>query len=93
MLQLAGIFSIACALADAHSQPPPLTDFIISTPSSYAFHSANLKQFPEHYPLYARLLGPGVVAWLTDSLGAGMWYVTMVKFGELVSGLVLLLLG
>ncbi|CAK9782480.1 mitochondrial matrix Mmp37 [Cutaneotrichosporon oleaginosum] len=63
--------------------PPPLTDFIIATPSARAFHAANLKQHPSHYPLYARLIGPGALSWMTDKLGAGLWYVTMVKFGDL----------
>ncbi|GMK57902.1 hypothetical protein CspeluHIS016_0407360 [Cutaneotrichosporon spelunceum] len=63
--------------------PPPLTDFIITTPSTRAFHAINLKQHPSHYPLYARLIGPSALAWMTDKLGAGVWYVTMVKFGDL----------
>ncbi|BEJ12877.1 hypothetical protein CspHIS471_0300510 [Cutaneotrichosporon sp. HIS471] len=63
--------------------PPPLTDFIIATPSARAFHATNLRQHPSHYPLYARLIGPSALAWMTDKLGAGLWYVTMVKFGDL----------
>ncbi|TXT08947.1 hypothetical protein VHUM_02421 [Vanrija humicola] len=63
--------------------PPPLTDFILSTPNAVDFHRANLAQHPSHYPLYARVLGPRFVGWLTESFGAGLWYVTMVKFGDL----------
>ncbi|KAL1411496.1 Mitochondrial translocator assembly and maintenance protein 41 [Vanrija albida] len=63
--------------------PPPLTDFIIATPNAVDFHAVNLRQHPSHYPLYARVLGPRFVGWLTESFGAGLWYVTMVKFGDL----------
>lgn len=61
-----------------------MTDFIVSTPNARAFHAANMRQHPDHYPLFARLLGPGAIAWMTDNMGAGLWYVTMVKFGDLV---------
>ncbi|ORY30376.1 mitochondrial matrix Mmp37 [Naematelia encephala] len=64
-------------------QPAPMTDFLLSTPSPSQFHTANLRQNPSHYPLYARFLGGRGVAWLQDSLGAGVWYVTMVHINGL----------
>lgn len=62
---------------------PPLTDFLISTPSAYEFHRINMRQNPSHYPLYARLMGARAVAGVQETLGAEVWYVTMVKIGDL----------
>lgn len=61
------------------SGPPPLIDFIVSAPDLTAFHAENLKRNPDHYPLFARALGPKFVAWANDAWGAGLWYVTMVN--------------
>jgi translocator assembly and maintenance protein 41 len=61
-----------------------MTDFLLSTPDLAKFHTANLRQNPSHYPLTARLLGGGRIAWLTDNWGAEVWYVTMVKIKGLV---------
>ncbi|KAL7420032.1 Mitochondrial translocator assembly and maintenance protein 41 [Cryptotrichosporon argae] len=70
--------------ADASfSLPPPLTDFILATPSAAAFHTANIRQNPDHYPLYARVLGGRAVGWAQERWGAGMWYVTNVGIGAL----------
>ncbi|KAK8847438.1 hypothetical protein IAR55_005296 [Kwoniella newhampshirensis] len=63
--------------------PPPLTDFLLSTPSAVDFHSVNLRQNPSHYPLYARLMGGEGVAWAQENFGAGVWYVTMVNVNGL----------
>ncbi|WWD21524.1 hypothetical protein CI109_106010 [Kwoniella shandongensis] len=63
--------------------PPPLTDFLLSTPSAVDFHTTNLKQNPSHYPLYARLMGGERIAWAQESYGAGVWYVTMVNVNGL----------
>lgn len=54
-------------------------------PSPVEFHNANLRQNPSHYPLYARLLGAGPVAWLQEKWGASMWYVTNVRVQGMVS--------
>jgi translocator assembly and maintenance protein 41 len=69
----------------AEQQKPPMTDFLLSTPSLPEFHSANLRRNPSHYPLTARLLGGRRIAWLTERWGAGLWYVTMVNIRGLVS--------
>jgi translocator assembly and maintenance protein 41 len=63
-----------------------LTDFLFSTRSSVEFHRINLEQNPSHYPAYAHLIGANAVAWMQENLGAGVWYVTMVKVEGFVSG-------
>ncbi|WVQ75992.1 hypothetical protein IAR50_005628 [Cryptococcus sp. DSM 104548] len=65
----------------AGEKEAPLTDLLLSTPNAEDFHSINLHQNPTHYPLYARLLGPKVVASIQEKWGAGVWYVTMVDIG------------
>ncbi|WWC86869.1 uncharacterized protein L201_001748 [Kwoniella dendrophila CBS 6074] len=59
--------------------PPSLTDLLLSTSSPVEFHTINLRQNPSHYPLHARLMGPGGIAHVQENRGAGVWYVTDVK--------------
>lgn len=65
------------------SGPAPLIDFIVSAPDLEAFHAENIQRNPDHYPLFARALGPRFVAWANDTWGAGLWYVTMVQVAGL----------
>lgn len=70
-------------LAQAGAPPATLVDFIVAAPDLEAFHAANLRENPDHYPLFARVLGAPAVAALNDRWGAGLWYVTMVRVAGL----------
>lgn len=56
------------------SNDQPMLDFIFATTHPAHFHSINLSQNPDHYPIYMRWLGSSAVAWLQDTLGAGVWF-------------------
>lgn len=65
-------------------QKAPMTDYLLSVPDTKAFHSANMRRNPSHYPMTARTLGAAATGWLTENWGAGVWYVTMVRIRGLV---------
>ncbi|CAD6574846.1 MAG: Mitochondrial translocator assembly and maintenance protein 41 [Tremellales sp. Tagirdzhanova-0007] len=69
--------------ANATLGPPPLTDFLLATPSPDVFHTTNLRQNPSHYPWYARIMGGRILGWLQETWGAGVWYVTMVEIHDI----------
>ena len=59
-----------------------MTDFIIGVNDSQSWHSENLARHGSHYSDLARLAGPGrVAAWQKD-FGAGLYFNTLVPWGD-----------
>ena len=54
-----------------------LVDVLISTDDIRGFHAANLSANPDHYPPWARRLGPGAVS-AVNRCGGGVWFTTNV---------------
>lgn len=62
-----------------------MTDLLISVSDPLSFHRQNLLKNPSHYPLWARVAGANSVVRVQEEYGAGIWYVTMVQLGGVVS--------
>ncbi|WVN89402.1 uncharacterized protein L203_104625 [Cryptococcus depauperatus CBS 7841] len=73
-----GVMPQATLKPPSSDKSKPLTDLLLSTPDVEAFHKVNMQQNPEHYPVYARLMGSRAVAKVSERWGAGIWYVTQV---------------
>ncbi|KAA0175519.1 hypothetical protein FNF27_02929 [Cafeteria roenbergensis] len=64
----------------------PMVDLVIGVQDALAWHTENMTKNPEHYSAFARAAGPRAVAWMQSSLGAGLWYNTLVVIPPSVSG-------
>ncbi|KAH9480441.1 Phosphatidate cytidylyltransferase, mitochondrial [Psilocybe cubensis] len=51
----------------------PMLDFIFAVTHPAHFHSINMHQHPNHYPLHARLLGSSYVSRVQEA-GPGVWF-------------------
>ncbi|KAG6854654.1 hypothetical protein C0991_003302 [Blastosporella zonata] len=51
----------------------PMLDFMFAVTHPAHFHSINMHQHPQHYPLHARVLGSSYVSRL-EEVGPGVWF-------------------
>ncbi|KAG6820725.1 hypothetical protein H0H93_012778 [Arthromyces matolae] len=63
-----------------NDQDKPMLDFIFAVTHPAHFHSINMHQHPNHYPLHARLLGSSYVSRL-EAFGPGVWFNPYVSMG------------
>lgn len=59
-----------------------MTDFVIGVRESESWHRENLATHPAHYSLPARLAGPGRVTRWQEDWGAGLYFNTLVPWGD-----------
>lgn len=57
-----------------------MVDLVIGVHDALAWHTENMASNPQHYSAFARAAGPRAVAWMQTSLGAGLWYNTLVSW-------------
>ncbi|KZT60106.1 Mmp37-domain-containing protein [Calocera cornea HHB12733] len=66
-------------------QPKPMLDFIFAVSHPAHWHSINMAQNPDHYPLHARAFGSSFVSYIQRQYGAGVWYCTYIPVqGEII---------
>jgi len=82
-----GVFEQDGYSNDPTTEDAPMLDFIFAVTHAGHFHSINMHQYPQHYPLHARLLGSSYVSRFGE-IDPGVWfnpYVTIdgvrVKYG------------
>ncbi|KAA1469844.1 Mmp37-domain-containing protein [Dentipellis sp. KUC8613] len=56
----------------------PMLDFMFAVTYPQHFHSINMNQHPNHYPLHARMLGSSFVTKVQE-IGPGVWFNAFVK--------------
>lgn len=61
----------------------PMLDFMFAVTHPAHFHSINMHQHPNHYPLHARLLGSSYVSKM-EELGPGIWFNAYVPMNGVV---------
>ncbi|GLB38326.1 putative mitochondrial matrix Mmp37 [Lyophyllum shimeji] len=68
-----GVFEQDGYPTDTSAADAPMLDFMFAVTHSAHFHSINMHQHPNHYPLHARMLGSSYVSRL-EELGPGVWF-------------------
>ncbi|RDB18004.1 Phosphatidate cytidylyltransferase, mitochondrial [Hypsizygus marmoreus] len=58
----------------------PMLDFMFAVTHPAHFHSINMHQHPNHYPLHARVLGSSYVS-RVEEIGPGVWFNAYVPMG------------
>lgn len=61
----------------------PMLDFMFAVTHPAHFHSINMQQHPNHYPLHARLLGSSYASKVQE-LGPGVWFNAYVPMNGVV---------
>lgn len=61
----------------------PMLDFMFAVTHPAHFHSINMHQHPNHYPLHARLLGSSYISKMQE-LGPGVWFNAYVPMNGVV---------
>ena len=61
----------------------PMLDFMFAVTHPAHFHSINMQQHPNHYPLHARLLGSSYASKMQE-LGPGVWFNAFVPMNGVV---------
>lgn len=62
----------------------PMLDFMFAVRHPGHWHSINMSQFPNHYPLHARVLGSDFVSRVQE-VSPGVWFNTFVRVNDVVS--------
>ncbi|TFK40794.1 Mmp37-domain-containing protein [Crucibulum laeve] len=68
-----GVFEQDGYASSTTTKETPMLDFMFAVAHPAHFHSINMRQFPSHYPLHARLLGSSYVSKVED-IGPGVWF-------------------
>ena len=69
----------------------PMLDFMFAVTHPAHFHSINMQQHPNHYPLHARMLGSSYVSRI-EELGPGVWFNAYIPMKDAVRFILLDLL-
>lgn len=73
-----GVFDQAGYSAADGKQKRPMLDFVFAVTHPDHWHSINLAQHPNHYPLHARVLGSSFVS-KVEEISPGLWYNAYVE--------------
>ncbi|KAF8195560.1 mitochondrial matrix Mmp37-domain-containing protein [Pholiota molesta] len=65
--------STSTAGSSTKKEDGPMLDFMFAVTHPAHFHSINMHQHPNHYPLHARLLGSSYISKMQE-LGPGVWF-------------------
>ena len=69
----------------------PMLDFMFAVTHPAHFHSINMQQHPNHYPLHARMLGSSYVSRI-EEVGPGVWFNAYIPMKDAVRFMLLDLL-
>lgn len=61
----------------------PMLDFMFAVTHPAHFHSINMQQHPNHYPLHARMLGSSYVSRI-EEVGPGVWFNAYIPMKDAV---------
>jgi translocator assembly and maintenance protein 41 len=69
----------------------PMLDFMFAVTHPAHFHSINMQQHPNHYPIHARMLGSSYVSRI-EEVGPGVWFNAYIPMKDAVRSMLLDLL-
>ena len=72
-----GLNSNTMKLPSIKASSTPMVDIVLVVQDSELFHRYNLQYNSSHYS-FLKYCGPKFLAWITDSMGAGLYYNTMI---------------
>jgi mitochondrial translocator assembly and maintenance protein 41 len=81
----------ANASSSSEQVQTPMLDFMFAVTHPAHFHSINMQQHPNHYPLHARMLGSSYVSRI-EEFGPGVWFNAYIPMKDAVRFMLLDLL-
>jgi len=82
----------ANASSSSEGVQTPMLDFMFAVTHPAHFHSINMQQHPNHYPLHARILGSSYVSRI-EEIGPGVWFNAYIPMKDAVCFVLLNLLN
>lgn len=58
-----------------------MLDFLFAVTHPSHWHAINLRQNPSHYAFLPRHTGSGLISFIQERTGAGVWFNTGIKYG------------